>query len=85
MMAVCAALVVAPPMSSGCFMPREWLPEIMLKISLITPHAWSLMAYEQLLARQFVDVTVVRHCCLMLLTYSAIYFALGWWRFRSMD
>jgi ABC-2 type transport system permease protein len=83
--AYATSLVIIMAGISGCFMPREWLPEIMLKISLITPHAWSLMAYEQLLARQFVDVTVVRHCCLMLLTYSAIYFALGWWRFRSMD
>lgn len=79
------SLVIIMAGISGCFMPREWLPDIMLKVSLVTPHAWALMAYEQLLARQFVDIHVVRQCCLMLLTYSGIYFALGWWRFRYMD
>src|SRR5690606_5367768 len=35
---------------SGCFMPRQFLPDLMLQISLATPHAWALIAYDQLLS-----------------------------------
>lgn len=83
--AYATSLVIIMAGISGCFMPREWLPDIMLKISLITPHAWSLMAYEQLLVRQHIEMNVVRECCLMLLTYSAIYFLLGRLRFKTLN
>ena len=29
---------------SGCFLPRDWLPESLQSISRITPHAWSLIS-----------------------------------------
>lgn len=83
--AYATSLVIIMAGISGCFMPREWLPDIMLKISLITPHAWALMAYEQILVRQHIEMHVVRECCLMLLTYSAVYFLLGRWRFRTLN
>src|SRR5581483_3546496 len=34
---------------SGCLMPRELMPEEMKRLSLLTPHAWALDAYAQLL------------------------------------
>jgi len=34
---------------SGCLMPRDLMPERMKQISLVTPHAWALDAYSQLL------------------------------------
>lgn len=36
---------------SGCMVPRMMLPETMQKLSLITPHAWALTAYQDLLLR----------------------------------
>lgn len=36
---------------SGCLFPREFLPVLMQKVSYITPHAWALTAYEDLLLR----------------------------------
>lgn len=70
---------------SGCFMPREWLPQPMQQVSLATPHAWALMAYNQLLDRHYPDVTQVVRCCLMLIGFSGGFLLLGWWRFRQAE
>ena len=34
---------------SGCFMPRDWLPETVQTLSLATPHAWALIGYDEVL------------------------------------
>jgi len=66
---------------SGCFMPRGWLPQAMQEISLATPHAWALIAYNQLLNARLPDVERVLRCCLMLIGFTVAYAGLGWWRF----
>jgi ABC-2 type transport system permease protein len=68
---------------SGCFMPRHWLPLAMQQISLGTPHAWALIAYNQLLNTNRPDFSEVIRCCLMLVAFSGGYLLLGWWRFRK--
>lgn len=68
---------------SGCFMPRKWLPEIMQQISLATPHAWALMAYDQILSNAVPNVVEVWKCVGMLLAFAAAFFLLGGWRFRA--
>ncbi|MFO1093176.1 MAG: ABC transporter permease [Planctomycetaceae bacterium] len=68
---------------SGCFMPRAWLPPAMQQVSLATPHAWALMAYNQLLNSAAPDLYRVGRCCLMLIGFSTLYALLGWWRFRQ--
>lgn len=70
---------------SGCLMPRSWQPELMQQIGLVTPHAWALIAYDQLLNRELPDLHVVRNCCLVMLAFTAGFFAVGWWRFRQLD
>lgn len=67
---------------SGCFMPREWLPESMQQLSLVTPHAWALVAYDQILNRANPDVPEVWTCCGVLMGFATAYFALGWARLR---
>jgi ABC-2 type transport system permease protein len=67
---------------SGCFMPREMLPEAMRQISLATPHAWALIAFDQLLAAPNPNLQKVWQCCLALAAFSVGFFLLGWWRFR---
>jgi ABC-2 type transport system permease protein len=78
-------LVITMAGISGCLMPRDWQPLLMRQISLITPHAWALIAYDQLLVREHLNVSVVSGCCAMLLTFSAVFFAVGWWRFQTLD
>jgi ABC-2 type transport system permease protein len=67
---------------SGCMFPRLWLPELMKKISLFTPHAWSLEAFDAVLTHKAVDSMLVFDCCLALLAFAAVFFLCGWWRFR---
>jgi ABC-2 type transport system permease protein len=70
---------------SGCLMPRVWLPASMKQISLVTPHAWSLIAYDQVLDRSNPEMTVIWQCCGILAAFAVVYFLIGWWRFRTMD
>ncbi|QJW98194.1 ABC transporter permease [Frigoriglobus tundricola] len=65
---------------SGALMPRELMPEQMKTISLVTPHAWALDAYAQLLASPAPDVTVVWTSCAVLLAFGGAFTALAWWR-----
>lgn len=71
---------------SGCMMPRVWQPELMQQVGLITPHAWALIAYDQILSRPIPpDIGVVIKCCEILLGFALGFFAIGWWRFRDLE
>ncbi len=65
---------------SGSLMPRDLMPEQMKTISLVTPHAWALDAYNQLLATPNPDVSAVLTACAALCTFGAVFTALAWWR-----
>jgi ABC-2 type transport system permease protein len=82
---VATLIIIVMAGMSGCFMPRGWLPLSMQQASLITPHAWALMAYNQLLNTQKADVNRVLRCCLMLAGLSSAYLVLGWLRFRRIE
>lgn len=65
---------------SGSLMPRDLMPEQMKSISLVTPHAWALDAYNQLLASPTPDVPAVLTACAALCTFGAVFTMLAWWR-----
>jgi ABC-type multidrug transport system permease subunit len=65
---------------SGTLMPRDLMPEQMKRISLVTPQAWALDAYSQLLANANPQVDVVFEACGVLLGFGAAFLALAWWR-----
>lgn len=65
---------------SGSLMPRDLMPEQMKTVSLVTPHAWALDAYNQLLAGPNPDVSVVLTACGVLCAFGAAFTALAWWR-----
>ena len=67
---------------SGCFFPREFFPKMMRNISLFTPHAWSLKAFDAVLTQPTVDPQLIAACCGMLLVFAVVCFTTGWWRFR---
>lgn len=79
------SLVIILAGISGCFMPRDWLPQLMQNVSLATPHAWALIAYSEILTHSHVDHGVVARSCGMLLLFAAIFFVIGWLRFRRID
>jgi len=70
---------------SGCMMPRAWQPELMQTVGLITPHAWALIAYDQILNSPVAELSVVLRCCEILLAFAGGFFAIGWWRSRHLD
>ena len=78
-------LVITMAGISGCFMPRDWQPQLLQQIGLITPHTWALIAYDQLLVRDHANLATVGRCCAMLLAFATAFFAVGWWRFQTLD
>jgi ABC-2 type transport system permease protein len=70
---------------SGCMMPRTWQSELMQKVGLITPHAWALIAYDQILNRPDPELSVVVKSCLVMLAFAGGFFAIGWWRSRDLE
>ena len=78
-------LVITMGGVSGCFTPRKWLPDAMREFSLTTPHAWSLMAYEELLSKASPDPRMVFECCVMLIAFSVVFFIAGSLRFQSVE
>jgi ABC-type multidrug transport system permease subunit len=65
---------------SGSLMPRDLMPEQMKTASLVTPHAWALDAYNQLLASPTPDVAAALTACGVLCAFGAALTALAWWR-----
>lgn len=70
---------------SGCLMPRSWQPELMQNIGLITPHAWALIAYDQVLNRDEPDLLLVGKCVGTILAFGGAFFIVGWTRYRTLE
>lgn len=65
----------------GCFVPRFVMPSWLQTAGLITPHAWALDAYQDLLVRGYGLVEVLPKVG-VLAGFAALFFAIGVWRFR---
>ena len=65
----------------GCFVPRFVMPAWLKTVGLVTPHAWALDAYQDLLVRGY-DLFAVLPKIGVLLGFAALFFIIGVWRFR---
>lgn len=65
----------------GCFIPRFVMPEWLRTVGLMTPHAWALEAYQDLLVRGHNLLEVLPKIGVLGL-FAAIFFGIGLWRFR---
>ena len=65
----------------GCFIPRFTMPEWLKTLGLITPHAWALDAYQDLLVRGYGLIDVLPKVG-VLAAFAFVFFAIGVWRFR---
>jgi ABC-type Na+ efflux pump permease subunit len=65
---------------SGCLMgDRDLMPENMQRLSLITPHAWALIAYKQLLANPVApNIFLVGQACIVLAGFGLGFIFLAW-------
>ena len=66
---------------SGTLIPRQLLPDSMQKLSLITPHAWALNAYQDLILRHKPLLATLPNIGVVLL-FGAVFFGLALARFR---
>ena len=68
---------------SGCLMgDRAFMPPLMQEISRVTPHAWALDAYRQLLTNPQPALGAVAKACGALLAFGAGFLALAWWSLK---
>ena len=67
---------------SGCLMPRNLMPEEMRQLSRVTPHAWALDAYSQLLVNPTPEISIVAQACGVLFCFGLLYLLLAWWWLR---
>jgi ABC-type multidrug transport system permease subunit len=67
---------------SGCLMPRELMPDEMKHLSRLTPHAWALDAYNELLLSPDPNYMIVATACGVLAGFGLVFVALAWWFLR---
>jgi ABC-2 type transport system permease protein len=65
----------------GSFIPRFVMRPFFRTIGLLTPHAWALDAYQDLLVRGY-GFTAVLPSVGVLMGFAALFFLAGLWRFR---
>ncbi len=65
----------------GCFVPRFIMPGWLRAIGLVTPHAWALDAYQDLLVRGYGLLAVLPKVG-VLAAFAVVFFGIGVWRFR---
>jgi ABC-type multidrug transport system permease subunit len=64
---------------SGCLMgDRNLMPEQMQEISLVTPHAWALDAYRELLTAPQPNLHIVGQACVVLAVFGVGFLTLAW-------
>ena len=71
-------LVLLLALISGCLVPRALFPESARQLTLITPHAWALEAYNQLLLSPTPNLDVVIRSCLVLVAFGLVFIQLAW-------
>lgn len=76
-------LVLVLAMVSGSLIgDRALMPPQMQEISRLTPHAWALDAYRQLLTTRTPNLAMVAQACGALTGFGAAFLALAWWCLR---
>ena len=65
----------------GCFVPRLLMPEWLRTFGLISPHAWALDGFQDILVRGYGLAEVLPRAG-GLFAFAAAFFVVGLWRFR---
>jgi ABC-2 type transport system permease protein len=77
-------LVLVLAVAGGTMMPRDFMPDWLRVWSHVTPHAWALDAYQQLLLNPEPNFGVVAGACAALVGFGAA-FLLAAWRVMRVD
>jgi ABC-2 type transport system permease protein len=65
----------------GSMVPLSVMPDFMQVVAKFTPHAWALMAYQDIIVRGYGWVDVLPQVA-MLLGFAALFYSIALWRFR---
>src|SRR3990170_3734641 len=74
-------LVVTMAALGGVMVPRYIMPDLMQRVGLITPHAWALTAYQDVLVRGY-DVVRILPEVAALMGFAVVFFGVALWRFK---
>jgi len=74
-------LVIILAALGGVMVPRFIMPEFMQSIGLISPHAWALTAYQDVLVRGYGIEGVLPEVA-ALLGFAVVFFGIAVWRFK---
>ena len=74
-------LVITLAALGGVMVPRFVMPNFMQTLGLITPHAWALMAYQDILMRGYSLAQILPECA-ALMGFAAVFFGVALWRFK---
>jgi ABC-type multidrug transport system permease subunit len=71
-------LVLGLSLIGGCLIPRVLMPEAVQPYTYLTPHAWALDAYTELLVSATPKLETVRRACEVLAAFGAGFVVLAW-------
>jgi ABC-2 type transport system permease protein len=74
-------LVVTMAALGGVMVPRYIMPDFMQTTGLISPHAWALTAYQDVLVRGY-GVTRILPEVAVLMGFAVVFFGVALWRFK---
>ena len=74
-------LVVTMAALGGVMVPRYIMPDFMQTVGLISPHAWALTAYQDVLVRGYGMIRILPEIA-MLMGFAVVFFGVALWRFK---
>ena len=74
-------LVVTMAALGGVMVPRYIMPDFMQTIGLISPHAWALTAYQDVLVRGYGVARILPEVA-VLMSFAVVFFGVALWRFK---
>lgn len=83
--AVAAIVLNITSMLGGLFFPIEMFSPALMKIAVLTPQFWARQGFVDLVLRGSSSWSVLQRPLLILITYSAVFFLIGWQRLRTSN
>ncbi len=74
-------LVLTLAAIGGVMVPRFVMPQFMQTLGVVSPHAWALNAYQDILMRGYGIVEILPEC-VVLLMMAAVMFGIAVWKFK---
>jgi len=78
---IASLLAITLAAIGGMMVPTFTMPEAMQTISKISPHAWSLMGFQDVIVRGLGTAAVINEVS-VLLGFAVVFFGIAVWRFR---